>query len=87
MMDLILLFILLLVYLMARLLEKNVKRLGGNAVLLAYSVIMFFIFALGEAVDKERFFEKTAFSIILIFAMVAICAVFVWRTVSKLQKY
>lgn len=86
MMDLILIFILLSVYLTARLLEKNVKRLGKNAVLLAYSVIMFFIFSVGEIVDKEHFLEKTAFSIILIFVMIVICAVYVWKTVSKIQK-
>lgn len=87
MLDLILLFILLLIYLICRFLENRVKKLGWTITGLTYCVIMFSIGALGEVVDQEHFFEKTAFSIILIFAMVAICAVFVWKTVSKLQKH
>jgi len=84
MMDLILSFTLFLIYLTCRLLEKNVKKLGWTITALIFYMIMFSIGMLGEVVDKERFFEKTAFSIVLIFAMIVVCAVYVWKTVSKI---
>lgn len=86
MMDLILFLILFLIYLSCRFLERNVKKLGWVITALTFYMIMFSIGMLGETVDKERFFEKTAFSIILIFAMIVVCAVYVWKTVSKIQK-
>ncbi len=85
MIDLILITILILIFLVAKLLKKNVKKLGKGITLLAYSAVFCTIFIIGGAVDEEVFLKKTAFSIILIYVMVITCAVYVWKTVSKLQ--
>ncbi|SDM35474.1 hypothetical protein SAMN05192555_11252 [Franzmannia pantelleriensis] len=87
MLDIMLLFMLSVVVFVSRLLKDNVKRIGGSATLLSYAVIIFFIFAAGEIVDKELFFEKTALSIILIYFMVGTCVVYVWKSVSKIKNY
>ena len=85
MIDILLSIMSFMVFLIARLLKENVRRVGKNITLLSYSAMFFFIFLIGGAVDNELLFEKTAYSVILIYIMVIICAVYVWKTVSNLQ--